>query len=321
MPSPDLLEAAGRRAAFRPVPTPPSIDELASEVGRRRTKKRQIVGALAAAVALVVAIPLGASIISAEEPDVVTLASDGEAPDPPDQIGQAPVAVEPAETSSTTTSSTTTTVVVDNNRAPIITADGENFDLALEFGDVPFAIEVIGGEGASESAAAAAADADRTRTLDDVTVWIDEQGDQVTASALIDDSFVAVTGPADEVERILDLVTQLDVADSFDRFAFPDEMFDGDFPFDMDEFFEDGEWPGVDQESIDELRKEFEAFSECMQLEFDLEDDPRTIEIPDCEFPGIDGMFGPNLDELFDGRFDLDLEFDFDDDDDELSES
>ena len=76
MPSDDVLEAAGRRAAFRPVPTPPSIDSLAKEVDRRRTKRRRVVGGVAAAAIAVIAIPLAVVLIDDGQPDVVTLGSD-----------------------------------------------------------------------------------------------------------------------------------------------------------------------------------------------------------------------------------------------------
>ena len=107
MPSPDLLESAGQRAAFRPVPIPPSVDELTAEVDRRRTNRRRAVGGGIAALALVVGLPLGASLIGEDQPaDVVTFAADDVAGD---AVSEGAVAVQPAETSTTSTSTTTTT--------------------------------------------------------------------------------------------------------------------------------------------------------------------------------------------------------------------
>lgn len=297
MPSIDHLKAAGERAALRPVPVPPSIDELSDEVGRRRSRKRSIVGGAAAALTLVVAVPLGAALITNDAPDVVTFATENGGPD---QLGQAPVAVQPAETTTTTTIATRTTAA--DSARPSISADGEHFDLNLQFGGASYAIEVIAGDDASSRAATSAAAADSTRTIDGLTIWLDEKDDEVTASALIDDqTFLAVTGPAAEIDQILDLVSNHADGDAlFEQFTFPEGMFDGDFPFGPDGLFEDGEWPGLDEAMTEELRSEIEAFSECMRSQFDVDADQASIEVPDCEFPKI------NADSNFTLEFDVD---------------
>lgn len=240
MPSPDLLEAAGHRAAFLPVPMPPSVDDLSQEVGRRRTKKRRIVGGGAAALALVLAVPLGLSLVGNDQPNLVTLASetsDGDA------VGQPATAVQSAETSSTTSAPTLATNTPEGAAAtgPFAGMSDENFDLSLNFGDISISIEVITGGDAPERAGAAESSADSARTIDDETIWLDEDGDDVTASALFDgQTFVAVTGPGDDIDRVLDLVTEhangpvqfFDPTEFADRFDLPEGIFDEDFTFD-----------------------------------------------------------------------------------------
>lgn len=320
MPSPDLLESAGQRAAYRPVPMPPPLEDLATEVDRRRKKRRAIGGTLAA-LSLVVAIPVGVSLVSNDQPDVVTFATeDGDR----GSVSESPVAVQPAETSTSTTpsTSTSTTVVSDADApsGPFAGMDDDNFDLSLNFGDTSISIEVITGGDAADRAAAAEAAADTTRTIDDETIWLDEQGDQVTASAFFDDeTFVSVTGPADDIDRVLDLVTEhangpitfFDPSDFADRFDLPDGLFDGDFeldldgdglPDDFDELFNDGQLPGFDDQAMEDFRKQVEKFSECMRIELDRSGDSASIEIPDCDIPGINGLVVPNAGDLFDGK-------------------
>ncbi len=330
MPSPDLLESAGQRAAFRPVPIPPSVDELTAEVDRRRTNRRRAIGGGIAALALVVGLPLGASLIGGDQPDdVVTFAADGVAGD---SIGEGAVAVQPAETSTST--STTTTPEdsdADADLGPFAGIDEENFDLSLNFGDTSFSIAVITGGDAAERAAAAEAAADSTRTVDDETVWLDEQGDETTASAFFDgETFVSVTGPTSDIDQVLDLVTEhadgpmqfFDLKDFSEDFDIPEGVFDDNFELDLDgdglpedfDTFFDGDGlpedfdtffdglPGVDDAAMEDFRQEMEEFSECMQVELDRSGDSLTIEIPDCDLPGLEGVITPGLNKFFDGE-------------------
>ncbi len=320
MPSPDLLESAGQRAAFRPVPIPPSVDELATEVDRRRTNRRRAIGGGVAALALVLGLPLGASLIGDGQPaDVVTFAADDVIAD---TASDAAVAVQPAETSTTSTSSTTTTPDsdADTDLGPFAGIDREDFDLSMNFGDTSFSIEVVTGGDAVDRAAAAEAAASSIRTIDDETVWLDEQGDKTTAAALFDgDTFVSVTGPTSNIDQVLDLMTEhadgpidlFDLEDFSERFDIPDDIFNGDLEFDfdgdgvpedLDKFFEDGTFPDFDDEAMNDFRRQMDEFAECMQSELDRSGDSTTIEIPDCDLPRLDGVITPGFSEFFDGQ-------------------
>ncbi len=328
MPSPDLLESAGQRAAFRPVPAPPSLHDLTAEVGRRRTKKRRTIGGGLVALALVVGLPVGASFIGSDEPDVVTFAADDV---DSASVSEGVVALQPAETSSTSTStsstsSTSTSVPEDSSSdadlGPLAGMDEDNFTLTVKSSEMSISVEVITGGDAAERANAAEAAADSTQTIDDVTVWRSNEGDQTTASAFLDgETFISVTGPTNEIDEVLDLVTGYseNSMNLFDgefeldgEFEFDDDFrfdFDGDgLPEDLDEFFDDLKFPGVDQEVMDEFRQQMKEFSECMQPTFERSGDSATIEIPDCDPPGFEGLIAPGLSEFFDGE-DFDIEY------------
>lgn len=326
MPSTDVLEAAGRRAALGPVPAPPSLDALNAEVDRRRTKKRRAVGGGIATVAALVAIPLGVAFVGNADPEV-NVATEGVAEATSDEPASlaAPIDSSQPVPEGTATSlppldAIESTPGASLERGPFDGLNDENFDLDLNLGDMSFSIEVISGDDAAGRAAEAEAAADETRDVDGQAVWIDNQGENIAASAMFDDetsdhsTFVQVTGPAEQVERILGLVTEhangpvrfFDLDGFADRFDLPEGVFDGegafdgDFPFGEDfplaPFFEDG--------SLDDFRAEMEDFAECMDITVDRTGETTSIEIPDCEFPQLDG--------LFDGEAFGNLPFDFD---------
>lgn len=270
MPSTDALERAGQRAAYRPVPAPPSIDSLTAEVGRRRTKRRRAVGGGVAALAAVVAIPFGVATLNDSQPDVVTLATDdGSAP-----AEAAAVGAQVGPDTSTTVAPTTTTLAPnadDARRGPLFLPEfGEDgtFDLELDLGEGSFSLEVTNGEDAADRAAAAGEAAEESRVIDDLTVWLDDQGDRTTASALIDETtFIEVTGPTDKIERVLDLVTQFSEGSfgffGHEDFELPENFFDSEgFMFDPEQFFngeEFGDFP-LDLENLfDALIEDLES--------------------------------------------------------------
>lgn len=265
LPSTHALARAGQRAAYRPVPPPPPVDTLVAEVGRRRTKRRRAAGGAFAALAAVVAIPFGVAALD-NEPEAVTLATDdGASPaESATLAGQAePVPTTTTEATSTTTVAPTEEPVDDARRGPLLvpdfSEDGE-FDLQLDLGEGSFALEVSKGDDAADRAAAAAESADETRVIDDQTVWLDDQGDRTAASALIDETtFVEVTGPTDQIERALELVTQFSEGSlgffGHDDFTFdPEQFFDDeafkDFPFDLEDLF-DGLMKDFESSTID----------------------------------------------------------------------
>ena len=301
----DALEAAGRRAALGPVPSPPTIDALVAEVDRRRSKRRRVVGGAAAAIVAAVAIPVGVVLIDGGQADVVTLASD----DVAESLSDAPASLasqpEPSPTSAPTTNAVPTTEVPPSSpqaeesidRGPLVGLSDEDFDLRLELGGQSFAIAVLHGAEALSRADDAAAFADETRDIDGQTVWLDEQGDTLVASALIDgEMFVQVTGPRDQLEQILDLVTEH--ANGPLRFFDLDGagILEKDFPF------TDGDLPFLEGGALEEFRDEMENFSDCLEITVDRSGSTTMVEIPDCDLPEFEGMFG---DVLNDFPFDL----------------
>lgn len=323
MPSPDLLEAAGRRAALGPVPTPPSIDSLVAEVGRRRTKRRKVAGGAIAALVAAVAIPVGVMLVDDDQPNVVTLASDdGAELSSGDPAGVAQVEPSSSTTSVAASSSSETPSPSSTDdavrRGPFAGLSDENFDLRLDLGDESFSIVVISGDDAAARAADAEAAADETRDIDGQAVWIARSGDEVTASAFVDgETFVEVHGPEVEIDRILDLVAEhangpvmfFDPGMFAERFDLPEGLLDGEgffgegFSFDADDFpfFEDG--------ALDEFENSMKDFTDCMEVTVDRSGSTTVVEIPDCELPDLGQLFGDgsfddfpfDLENLFDG--------------------
>lgn len=341
MPSTEALEAAGRRAALGPVPNPPSLDTLVAEVDRRRSRRRRIVGGVAAALVAAVAIPSAAFLVDDGRADVVTLASeDGDESLTSDAGSVIPEALsseagstepasatpqaEPAETSAPTTvadaatddavSATPSEDSIDGG--PLAGLSDENFDLRLDLGDESFAIVVLHGDEALSRADDAATAADETRQIDGQTVWLDERDDELAVSALFEgETFVQVTGPRDQIERILDLVTQyaegplrfFDLEGLGEQFDLPEGFLDGEGLFDENSPFADGDLPFLEDGALDDFRGEMEEFGECMDITIDRSGSTTTVEIPDCELPTFDGLFDDLLGDL---PFDLEGLFD-----------
>lgn len=277
VPSSDALARAGQRAAYRPVPPPPAVDTLMAEVGRRRTKRRRAVGGGFAALAAVVAIPFGVAALDGGEPDVVTLATDdGSAP----AETSAPAAQDERET--TTTVAPTEELRDDARRGPLFGpgfGEDAEFDLRLDLGEGSYAVMVTSGDEAIDLAAAAEESADETRTIDDQTVWIDDRGDRTAASALMDGTvFVEITGPTDQIESALDLLTQyaegplelfghedFELPEDFvppDGFELPEGFLDRNGPFDPESFFDDEafeDFPFDLEDLFDGLIEDFES--------------------------------------------------------------
>ena len=325
MPSTDDLEAAGRRAARGPVPHPPSIDTLVAEVDRRRGKRRRVAGGVAAALVAVVVLPIGVAMIDDGPAEVVTLASD----DVGESLSGEPASL-PSQNEPTTTSAPTTTLVSTTDTSPATTLlqesseqgpfaglSDENFDLQLDLGDESFAIVVLHGEEALSRANDAAAAADETREIDGQMVWLDEQGDDLAASSLLEgESFVEVTGPREQLERMLDLVTEyangplrfFDLDGFGEQFDLPDGLLDGEGLFDEVFPFEEGDLPFLEGGALDDFRGEMKDFSDCMEITIDSSGATTTVQIPDCELPELDGLFDGLLKD-----FPFDLEGLFDD--------
>jgi len=322
MPSTDHLEAAGRRAALGPVPTPPTIDALTAEVGRRQNRRRKMFSGAVAVLVAAVAIPVSVALIDNDQPDVVTSASDGGAElssaDPASLAAQ----VEPSTTSTSVAPTSTTEGTEETfGRGPFAGLNDENFDLRLDLGDESFAIVVISGDDAAARAAEAEAAADETREIDDQTVWIANNGDEVAASAFFDDeTFVEVRGPKEQIERILDLVSEhangpvmfFDPSEFAERFDLPEGFLDGDGVFGEDFSFEEGDnplFPFFEDGTFDDFENKMKDFAECMEITVDRSGSTTKVEIPDCEIPQLDSLFGEeafkdfsfDLDNLFDG--------------------
>ena len=298
MPTPDLLESAGRRAALGPVPAAPSLDALSAEVDRRRSRHHKIVGGVAAALVVALAIPAALVLADNDQTDLVTLASnDGIelSSDEPTglaaQVDPAPTTTTSVVATSSTAASASSTTQQIQGRGPFLGFNDENFDLRLDLGDESFSIAVISGDDAATRAAEAEASADETRQIDEQAVWIDNNGDEVTASALIDgETFVEVRGPQEQIDRILDLVAEhangpvtfFDPGGFAEWFELPEGFFDNeglfgdDFTFDAENFpfFQDGALDGLDLENLDlegfgfegsDLGKLFEGLTEGLE--------------------------------------------------------
>ncbi len=335
MPSTDHLEAAGRRAALGPVPTPPTIDALTAEVGRRQNRRRKVFSGAVAVLVAAVAIPVSVAMVDTDQPDLVTLVSDGGAElssaDPAGLAAQ----VEPSATSTSVAPTSTTKVPTTDaptseataetfGRGPFAGLNDENFDLRLDLGDESFAIVVISGDDAAARAAEAEAAADETREIDEQTVWIANNGDEVTASAFIDDeTFVEVRGPKEQIERILDLVSEhtngpvmfFDPTEFAKRFDLPDGFLDREGFFGEDFSFEERDnplFPFFEDGTFDDFQNEMKDFAECMEITVDRSGSTTKVEIPNCELPRLDSLFGDeafkdlpfDLDNLFEGLTD-----------------
>lgn len=294
-----------------------------------------MIGSGIAAVAALVAIPIGVALAGGDDSNVVNVAT-GEGTevtsDEPSGLAAPSDASNTDAASSETADGTPTTLApldaIDDTtdalgRGPFAGLNDENFDLRLDLAGMNFSIEVVSGDDAASRAAEAEAAADETRDIDGQAVWIDERGDELAASAFFDDessddpTFVQVVGPAEQVERILELVTEhangpvrfFDLDGFAERFDLPEGVFDGEgfpfedgeypfgerFPFGEDFPFAEGEFPFeqfFEEGTLDEFRSSMQDFAECMDITVDRSGETTSIEIPNCELPQLDGLFG-----------------------------
>ena len=268
------LEAAGRRAAERPVIAGPTMVELESGAATVRRRRRVGITSGVAAGALAITLPLvllttggggdgPVEVVAAADPtvasstDVDDSSTEGDAPEPD--------AAESAETDASVR------VLIGPEEA--------------------LAVRVVHGDEAASEADRAAAAADETRTHDGVEVWIERGGEEVSVSALVHtDVFVEVRGSSDLLDRLVDKVTDDDlfVPESFDRLPDLGEH----FPFgpgELDEFF--GE--RFELERFDDFSEVFPELEE--RLEEFFGDDGRFV-VPD-DF-GFDPERLPDIDQF-----------------------
>ena len=267
MPSTDDLHDAGARAAGQPVPLP-SIDGLSAEVSRRRNRRRTLIGSSVAGIALLAAVPFAAAQLGDDEapPSLLTAAQDGDAPD---TTTEAPTttAAAPAEGTDTDPDGN------HDDEHDGFKGTDRHHDFDLDFtldDDFSFAVRGVGGDEAAAAAADAEAQADETRTIDELTVWIDRNGDTTTVSSLVEPTqFVEVTGPSDSIESLLDMITNNGAMFGFG----------GDFDFGSDfdiTPFEDFLTPEM-REELERMRDQFGTFEFGEPGEFpDFENLART---------------------------------------------
>ena len=305
MPSIDDLEAAGRRAAERPVPAPPDVTSLQRGAGRHRSRRRAAFASFAAVAALGAGIPIGLSLRDDAPLEVVAAGTDSEAD------AAAPLTSQSDDPAPTTDDVAASADDTENGAAEIELRYGDEF---------AFKIEVLHGEEAAAAARAAEAAADETRDIEGTTVWIDRDGDTTRVSALVDpDHFIEVTGPTDQLDRLLEIMSsgglelpafpafpEGDIEKFFEEFQ---EQFGEGFPFgeapfvfgDGEDFgflfdFENGELPP----ELKELLEQFEGFEG-----FDGELPDLQELFPEGELPKLDELFEqfggelPDLEQFF----------------------
>lgn len=226
----DELHAAGDRAAWQPVAPPPPVAELEQEVGRRRGRQRAIVAAGSAVVmaaGLVMAVILvrpgdGPVEVLAAEP-LAAEPGDGAPPGSSDQAGSADAADGPANDQDAAADRPPARDGSDPGNDSIVierSVTGSGFSgLFTLDGPFDFEARLVKGEPAAALGAEAAEAADETRTVDGVELWITNRGDQLKVSAMTEpDRFVEVTGPADSIDELIEMVTTQD----FPIHPFPD---------------------------------------------------------------------------------------------------
>ena len=163
-----------------------------------------------------------------------------------------------------------------------------------------FALQMITGDGAAEAAQAASAGADESPVIDEMTVWVDAEGDQRTVSALVEpDTFVAITGDADQLDVLIDLLRSGDGMSGF-SFGGP-----GPHSFDFDKLPEEFRLDGF---NFDAFGENFEGFPDGFDFDgFDFDELPDGFDF-DFDSEHFSG-FNFNL-EGFGEDFNLD-DFDF----------
>lgn len=264
MPLTTDLEGAGRRAAVQPVPAAPALATLEQQAGRRRSKRRALGGGMAVLALVAMGVPIALSLRLATPTQTVSAGPLAQQIAPPASQVDDSDGSQPAGAAGTQS--------VASAQDDTQEEEGEaTFD--LRYGpDLSLSIKVLRGEGAEQAAATAEAGADETRTVDDITVWIARDSDVVTVAGLVEPgTYVEVTGPADQLDRLLDVLESRGV-EMHEFPAFPHA--------DIEKFFDEF---GADFERFGE---DFERFQgEDFSFFFDFDDDQR---------PGF-GFFGHGL--------------------------
>ena len=300
MPSPDDLTQAGHRAAARPVPMP-TIDEIEGRAAQRRTHRRAVMAASGLAVGI--AVIAGAVVLRDRGEPVDTVA------------GLAAAHVESDTASNNDASGDEGNLIGDDDSAASHESLGDgsaNIELHLADG-LWMSADVVRGDEAAGRAETAAADADETRDVEGTTVWISRDGDKATVSALVEpDVFVAVTGPGDLLDRLVEALDNGVLIAPGLHFGeeIPDaleELFDRELPEGLEEFF--GE--GFDPEALDFERFFSDRFGPGA---FDLEEffgegfDPESFDFGSDRFgEGFEGFDTEQFRSLFE-RFSLRLD-------------
>ena len=202
-------------------------------------------------------------------------------------------------------------------------ADGVRVELRAG-DDFALTIQVISGDNAASEASDAAASATETLEVDGITVWVEGSGDERTVSTLVEpDEFVRVTGPADDLDRLIDVLRNGGFDMRGDRQGlglgdpewetFFEQFENGDFSFDIDgldidglnlddllkdfdgNFSFDGEFPFEDFQGFGDLE---EFFGPNGSFDFEHNFDG------DFPFGDLDQFFGPDGEFNFDGNFD-----------------
>ena len=257
------LHAAGRRASLRPVPAPPPLAELQHRADKMATKRRVLGSSLAALVLLAIGVPVALNARGTTTVQNVAAGTGDAAP-----AAQVEAPGEPE---------------VPNGD----TDEQETDDVRVQISDATtsFALQLITGSGAEQAAQAAAAAADESLDIDGMTIWIDEDGDQRTVSALVEpEAFVAITGDAAQLDALIDMLRSGEGMSSF-SFGGP-----GPHSFDFEGFGENfnGFPDGFD----------FEGFGEDFNLDdFNFEGFGENFNLDDFNFEG----FGENFNGFPDG--------------------
>ena len=184
------LHAAGQRAARQAVPVPPPVAGLQQAAERQRTKRRTIGSSLAAAALVVAAVPAALAFGGSNQTQVVVAGTE-----------QVAAAAEGAASATAGAGAQT------ENGQPMAQSDEATEDVRLQFSADGSTIvaRVVSGDEADTGASEAEAAADETLAVDGTTVWVRSDGDQRIVSALVEtDTFVEITGPADQLDRLIE---------------------------------------------------------------------------------------------------------------------
>ena len=191
MPFDNDFQAAGRRAAMQPVPSPPPLAQLQENADKQKSKRRLVGSGVAALAFIAVSLPLALSMQNSTTVQSVVAGTGQIAPAA--QVDSPAPSTDPAPVSAA---------------AQDDSASGES-GVRIEFSagqgdeDISLSIKVLTGPEAAAAATDAAAEATETLDLDGLAVWVSGSGDQRTVAALVEpDEFVEVTGNADQLDRL-----------------------------------------------------------------------------------------------------------------------